>query len=160
MDRQAEVEILAATLEDPARAMIRAAIAVQRKGRLDEAAKIVAGEVKRRRSLSWVALLLALEAAELRMAGSVTYATPRARFVASGSPVFEERWDPFCAIVWPAEHYVTLEIVPADYDIDLELQAKPIGPATWREVDDAVRVLSGELGRYLGLRIPHAWLDA
>jgi hypothetical protein len=114
MDRLSEVEILAATLEEPARALVRAALVAQRQGRLDAAARVAADQVAKRPALRWAALLLALEAAELRLAGSVAYATPRARFVASDAfPLFEERWSAFGCVVYPDEHQVRLELVPA-----------------------------------------------
>src|SRR4029077_1323252 len=95
MNRTTEVEILAATLEEPARALVRAALVAQRQGRLDAAARVAADQVTKRPSLRWAALLLALDAAELRLGGSVAYTTPSARYAASEAfPLFEERWGP------------------------------------------------------------------
>lgn len=158
MDRMSEVEILAATLEEPARALVRAALVAQRQGRLDAAARVAAGQVVRRPALRWAALLLALEASELRLGGSVAYATPRARFVASDAfPLFEERWGAFGCTTYPDEHQVRLELVPAPREANHSyvLHATPStmeGRAS-AHVAEAIATLVRELEAYLGVGI-------
>jgi hypothetical protein len=158
MDRMSEVEILAATLEEPARALVRAALVAQRQGRLDAAARVAAGQVVRRPALRWAALLLALEASELRLGGSVSYATPRARFVASEAfPLFEERWGAFGCTTWPDEHQVRLELIPAPRDANhsFVLQVTPSTPEARasRHVGEAISTLVRELEAYLGVGV-------
>lgn len=158
MNRTTEVEILAATLEEPARALVRAALVAQRQGRLDAAARVAADQVGKRPTLRWAALLLALDAAELRLGGSVAYTTPSARFAASESfPLFEERWGPFGAIVYPEGERLQLELVPAGSDAVhwFILQATPLSPeaGTSRQVVEAIHVLAKELEAHLGCGI-------
>ncbi len=71
MTRTNEIEVLAATLEEPARALLRAALVAQRQGRLDASARVAADQVGKRPGLAWAVLLLALDAAELKLGGSV-----------------------------------------------------------------------------------------
>jgi hypothetical protein len=158
MDRLSEVEILAATLEEPSRALIRAALMAQRQGRLDAAARVAADQVSRRPALRWAALLLALEAAELRLGGSVAFATPRARFSASDAfPLFEERWGAFGCTVWPDGHQVRLELVPARSAArhTYVLAATPSTDDARHSpsVSEAVGILARELEAYLGVGV-------
>jgi hypothetical protein len=158
MDRMSEVEILAATLEEPSRALIRAALVAQRQGRLDAAARVSADQVAKRPALRWAALLLALEAAELRLAGSVAYATPRSRFAASDSfPLFEERWGAFGCTVYPDGHQVRLELLPAGVQArhSYVLRAHPSSEdaSTSAPVAEAISVLVRELESYLGVGV-------
>ncbi|HZU96380.1 MAG TPA: hypothetical protein VFF73_06805 [Planctomycetota bacterium] len=158
MDRLNEVEILAATLEEPARALIRAALVAQRQGRLDAAARVAADQVAKRPALRWAALLLALEAAELRLAGSVAYATPRSRFSATeGFPLFEERWGAFGCTVYPDMHQVRLELLPsgpaARHAYVLKAQPATDEASQSAAVAEAVSLLVHELESYLGVGV-------
>jgi hypothetical protein len=158
MDRLSEVEILAATLEEPSRALVRAALVAQRQGRLDAAARVSADQVAKRPALRWAALLLALEAAELRLAGSVAYATPRSATAASDSfPLFEERWGAFGCTVFPDGHQVRLELLPASAQArhSYVLRAHPSTEeaAQAPSVAEAITMLIHELEAYLGVGV-------
>jgi hypothetical protein len=158
MDRLSEVEILAATLEEPSRALIRAALVAQRQGRLDAAARVSADQVAKRPALRWAALLLALEAAELKLAGAVAYATPRSRFAAAESfPLFEERWSAFGCTVFPDGHQVRLELLPAGPSArhSYVLRAHPSSEEASRSTDvaEAIGVLIRELEAHLGVGV-------
>jgi hypothetical protein len=158
MDRLAEVEILAATLEEPSRALLRAALVAQRQGRLDAAARVSADQVAKRPQLRWAALLLALEAAELRLAGSVAFATPRSRFSAQDSfPLFEERWGAFGCTVFPDAHQVRLELLPsgaaARHAYVLRAQPSTEEAASSSSVAEAITVLIKSLESYLGVGV-------
>jgi hypothetical protein len=158
MDRLSEVEIFAATLEEPSRALLRAALVAQRQGRLDASARVAADQVAKRPPLRWAALLLALEAAELRLAGSVAFATPRARFAASESfPLFEERWGAFGCTVFPDAHQVRLELAPAGpsarHSYVLRAQPSTDEAASSAAVAEAISILVRELEAYLGVGV-------
>ncbi|MBI3725491.1 hypothetical protein HY251_16295 [bacterium] len=158
MNRMTEVEILVATLEEPARALVRAALVAQRQGRLDAAARVAADQAAKRPALRWAALLLALEAAELRLAGSVAYTTPAVRYAASDAfPLFEERWGPFGCTVYPDELQIRLELVPASRESNHTF-VLVVTPSTEearhaRPVVEAVSVLVRELEAHLGVGV-------
>ena len=156
MNRQTEIEILAATLEEPSRSLLRASLAALRVGRLGAAATVSA-HVTKRPGLAWPALLIALETAELRLAGAVAFSTPKSRFAASAQPlVFEERWGPFGCTVWPAGHKVRLHLV-RDGSNALELRtaydASPDAPeAELAAIGEAIGVVARCVEDCLGLR--------
>lgn len=150
MDRSSEIEILASTLEDPSRALLRAALVAQKQGRLDAAARVAADQCKKRPALRWVGLLLALTAAELRLGGSVAFSTPRSRFVPAESLQFEERWGSFGCTVFPE-----------GYEVGLEIQQRKIGTvlvvyssySAEKPVKEAVEIFRAELERHLGVGV-------
>ena len=135
MNRTTELEILAATLEEPTRALMRSALVAQRQGRLDAAARVCRDQVGKRPLLRWAALLLALEATELRMGGSVAITTPASRFVASDQAAsfpalgFTEEWGPFGMIVYPRGDRLMLELVRVPGSHALALRAWPDPPS-------------------------------
>jgi hypothetical protein len=156
VDRGSEIEILAATLEEPFRALVRAAGVALRQGRLDAAARVMGDQVGKRPGLAWAGLLLALEAAEWRLAGAVQLTTPKARFAASESgPSFTERWGDFTATVYPACWSSTLRLEPLDAST-MALTVWSVGAPT--PVLEAVTILRRELEACLGRRI-EVWDD-
>lgn len=154
MNRRDEVEVIASTLEEPSRGLLRAALISQRQGRLDVAARITREVVDRRPSLRWIALLLALEAAELRLAGSVALGTPRARFVASKDlPLFEERWSEIRATVYPECYALAFELESTGQHVYTLRVQSAFGGQGSSPVSDAVVTVWRELEAHLGLRV-------
>lgn len=156
MDRNSEVEILAATLDEPAKALLRAALVAQRHGRLDAAARACSDQVKKRPALLWPALLLALNAAELRLGGSVAYATPNTRFAASPlSPVFMEKWGPFGCTVFPDGERAQLLLTPEKGGMFL-LRAAPL-ESKRAALQSAVDTLAEQCCRHFGVAVKVEW---
>lgn len=164
MNRLTEVEILAATLDEPSRSLLLAALSAVRAGRLGAAGASVSKQVERRPSLAWPALLIALEIAELRLAGAVAIATPRTRFAASSEfPLFEERWGPFGCIVWPAAHKVRLRLLKSA-EASFELRTAHDAPQEASEQDlvaigEAIGVVTRSLEDCLGVGVRRVSVD-
>jgi hypothetical protein len=148
MTRTTEIEILAATLEEPAKALLRAALVAQRQGRLDASARVAADQVEKRPTLAWAALLLALDAAELRLGGSVKIESPKSRFEASDQfPLFKESWGPFTATVWPAGIMVVLQVKHSDKAPGFVLIADPLSGTTAEAVTTIAESVEAHFGR-------------
>ena len=155
MTRTTEVEILAAALEEPARALLRAALVAQRQGRLDAAARVTADQCMKRPALRWPALLMALDSAELRQGGAVAYTTP-VRIAAGDAEksVFYERWRPFSCTIYPDAVTLVLQLVSGSSGdaTPLVLRATANGAVNER-CAEAVSVLAKEVEAHLGVGV-------
>lgn len=152
MNRWDEIDILAATLDEPARAFLRACVVAQRQGRLGAAAKVAGDLAAKRPALRWTSLLLALEATELRLAGAVRLTTPRTRFIANETaPVFEERWGAFMCTIWP-EPLLDLELSLEPSQAGYRVRARALGERTDAldpRCQEVLRELVAELADHL-----------
>ncbi len=160
MDRWSEVEILAACLEAPVGSVFRAVLVAQKQGRLNAAARVTAEQVEKRPALAWLALLLALEASELKLAGAVAFTTPRVRFAVDG-PGFTERWgeigiktytgvtehrDGFLLTAYPCAKAL-LEVAG---ERSMRLTVTDVPANGVKAIAEAISVLRAELGAHLG----------
>ncbi len=154
MNRKTEVEILAATLESPVKTLVAAAIEAHDLGNLSASAQIMADLNKKNSNLRWVTLLLALDAAELKLGGSVSFATPDTRFSAdTTSPTFTERWGKISCTVWsPNPDVIVLEIVPTTTK-GLTVVVSPTVSSRLPACVEAVAVLAKEFGAHFGVKV-------
>lgn len=153
MNRQSEVEVFGATLDSSLRLPIQRGLLAQRQGNLSLAAQIMANGVSKDARLKWPALLLALDAVELKMAGSVACQTPKSRYAASETkPNFEECWGAFKITVWPDQVSMKLQLVPEKGRMRLMRLQAIVAPS----VSEAVRVVADEVSAYLGCTIETA----
>lgn len=160
MDRLSEVEILAATLDEPSRALMRSAVEQHRAGRLDAAARITADQVQKRPRLKWAALLLALESAEALLAGAVRIQTPRSRHEACDD-FFDgsTRWREFYFTTFPEQIAVPLELASDRKGYVLRATVAK-GAAVYDPlVKDALKVLTHEIAAHLHatVALERAW---
>lgn len=158
MSRHQELDILAGTLEQPQRALLRAALVAQKQGRLNAAARVAADLAASRSAFRWCALLLALEASELRQGGAVAYTTPQVRYASSDTfPLFEERWGAFTLKTFPDELSAQLELTASASKAvhSYLLTVKPTSEEARhaRSVVDAVSTLIQELEAHLGVGV-------
>lgn len=130
MDRRAELELIAATLEETSRTAIRAALLAQGVGNFAFVQREMSKLVHRCSSLRWAALLMALESTEIRMGGAVRISTPKRiydsipMFKADGPPPLEA-FDEFTLKTFPGNDEIRVR--PRTDSVDfLELRTKVV----------------------------------
>lgn len=97
--------------------------------------------------IAWIALLLALDAAELKLGGAVKVTTPtsRHRTPETVSTAPGERWGVFSATVWPSGTLVTLRL---DHSTKTwALEAEPLSSLTLVAVTTIAKTLGVHFGR-------------
>lgn len=150
MSRIYEVEIIASSFADHSKPLLRSALVAQEKGQLDAAARIVSDQLAKKPRLLWCAFLLALESAELRLGGAVSFTTPTQRFSGSYSGYyFAESWGSFFMKTYPEEIRVELllELRGGRYELSGAFRkVSRYDPV----VRDGLSILSGEIAAYLG----------
>lgn len=156
MNRVAEVDYLSSSLGTPSRTRLRAAVLPQGAGCLSRAAELARGEAVRESALRWPAFLLALEATELRLAGSVALTTP-CRFTSAG-----ESWGAFSAIIYPEGERLELtfetprQASGCRADVSAELRVdRRAGTSLSLAAARTLRELRAQLQAHLGLVV---WL--
>lgn len=150
IQRRHEIEVFASTCGEPAKALLNSALRCQDKGDLDAAARIASDQVAKRPRLKWVALLLALEATELRLGGAVKIATPVQHYDGTSSAgYFEERWDAFKLTTYPEEVQVDLELTTTKAGYLLRSRIAKDAATYDPLVKEAVRCLAVELSAHL-----------
>jgi hypothetical protein len=136
--RREELLALLEAFDETDRAMLTAALVAQGQGRLAASARVVADRVsKGGAAVSWAALLMALEAAELELGGAVKVATP-----SSG----RDRWGFFSAQVWPSATLVSLRLDHPE-DGAWSLVADPVSSVTLPAIGAIARALATHFGR-------------
>jgi len=139
--RVEELETIAAALPEPARTTLRAALEAHRAGALEAAADRVRALVMSKLAPRWVGLLLALDAAELRMGGAVALGTPD-RWEKG-----REKWGTFGVTVYPgAEVSAWSVVLPRSTSYGVTLKAPALSPALL----EAAETLAQELARAMG----------
>lgn len=152
MNRLDEVRLGTVSMEEPARALFRAALVALVQGRLDAAAAAVRDPVSRGPVLRWLALLLALESVELRHGGALQVETPRSVFARDANGLMTETWDVFALKLWPSEEVLRVQL---RWDRSLLVLAHaPANERTWVALD-ALRV---EVAQFLGVAVVYAEL--
>lgn len=152
MVRRDEIGAIAFFLGEPARALLGSALASQRGGRLEAAARIAADQVAKRPELGWCALLLALDAAELRLGGAVKILSPETPPPILGLEALRvERWGPtpFVATLYPEDKDVLLVLSPREGSLVLESHACMGLAARDPFVTRTVRTIAYELSAHL-----------
>lgn len=148
--RRDEIEEFAVACGEPTTALIRSALRCQEAGDLAASARISADQVVKRPATRWTALLLALEATELRFMGAVKLSTPQHRY--EGFPKVE-KWTPFTLTTFPEKVHVQLQV-------DMRggtwrLRSKEAKDAATYDplVKEAIRELAEQLAEHLGATV-------
>jgi len=143
--RREEALGLIEALDGNDRALLMAAVVAQGQGRLSAAARVVEDRVEKGApAVAWVALLVALDSAELRLGGTVKITTPATKVTPTGAGV--ERWGVFSAQIWPSGTLVSLRL---DHPCEggWELAADPASALTLPAIGTIARSLAMHFGR-------------
>lgn len=146
MRRLEEVEAFAAVQSEPTRSEIRGLVAGLGRGVFQPGRAL--DLARRRPMLRWVAFLLALETAELRLGGSVELESPpRRRALHVLAPL--EEWGPFRCRVWPGGERAVLELEADRGGYAVAIREGEASEA----VVHAVCVLAREVATHLGVAV-------
>ena len=138
-----EVTGLVEVLDEPDRALLQAALLAQRQGRLNASARVVASRVvDGSPAIAWVALLMALDAAELQLGGAVKITTP--------SPD-NKKWGSFSAQVWPSATLIALRLEHPPEGA-WSLVADPLSSLTTDAAQTIARAIAIRFARDVSLR--------
>jgi hypothetical protein len=152
--RRHELEVFADCIGEPHKALIRSALTCQDKGDIEASARIAVDQCMKRPRMRWAAILLALQAAELKLAGAVAFETPSKHLAPHPETGFlEERYGEVELRTFPEDVRVKLELEPTPEGGFLVRGQGPFKKAMRYDklVREGARTLCSQLAAHLGV---------